>query len=37
VASQPFGEGDRQMRNRIFHQVRIAGMTFEGTISGDGP
>jgi hypothetical protein len=25
------------VRNRIFHQVRIAGITFEGVISGDGP
>lgn len=25
------------MRNRVFHQVSIAGMTFEGVISGDGP
>jgi hypothetical protein len=25
------------MRNRIFHQVSIAGMTFEGIIAGDGP
>jgi hypothetical protein len=25
------------MRNRIFHQVRIAGITFEGLISADGP
>jgi len=25
------------MRNRIFHQVSIGGMTFEGVISGDGP
>jgi len=25
------------MRNRIFHQVRIAGITFEGIISADGP
>ena len=25
------------MRNRTFHQVSIASMTFEGVISGDGP
>jgi hypothetical protein len=25
------------MRNRVFHQARIAGRTFEGVISGDGP
>jgi hypothetical protein len=25
------------LRNRIFHQARIAGMTCEGIISGDGP
>lgn len=25
------------MRNRVFHQVRIAGITFEGIISADGP
>jgi hypothetical protein len=25
------------MRNRTFHQVSIAGMTFEGIISSDGP
>ena len=25
------------MRNRIFQKVSIAGMTFEGVISGDGP
>jgi hypothetical protein len=25
------------MRNRIFHEVRIAGITFEGIISADGP
>jgi hypothetical protein len=25
------------MNNRIFHQVRIAGMTFDGIIAGDGP
>jgi hypothetical protein len=33
----PFGKSKRQMRNRIFHQVSIAGMTFEGIIAGDGP
>ena len=26
-----------QMRNRVFHQTRIAGLTFEGIISADGP
>jgi hypothetical protein len=25
------------MRNRMFHQVRIGGMTFEGVIATDGP
>ncbi len=25
------------MRNRVFHQARIAGITFEGIISADGP
>lgn len=25
------------MRNRIFYRARIAGITFEGTISADGP
>jgi hypothetical protein len=25
------------MRNRIFHQVRIGGMTFDGVLTGDGP
>jgi hypothetical protein len=25
------------MRNRVFHQARIAGMTFEGVMSGSGP
>ena len=28
---------EQRMRNRIFHQARIAGTTFEGIISGDGP
>ena len=25
------------MRNRIFPQAKIAGMTFDGIIAGDGP
>jgi hypothetical protein len=25
------------MRNRMFHQARIAGMTFDGIIVDDGP
>ena len=25
------------MRNRVFHQARIAGMMFEGVITGSGP
>ena len=25
------------MRNRVFHQARIAGMTFEGVMTGSGP
>ena len=29
--------GKRQMRNRVFHQARIAGMTFEGVMTGSGP
>ena len=29
--------GKRQMRNRVFHQARIADMTFEGVMSGSGP
>ena len=37
VASWSSGEGDRQMRNRTFHQASIAGMTFEGIISGERP
>jgi hypothetical protein len=29
--------GQQPMRNRVFHQARIAGITFEGIISADGP
>jgi hypothetical protein len=29
--------GQQLMRNRVFHQAKIAGMIFEGIISADGP
>ena len=29
--------GKRQMRNRVFHQARIAGVMFEGIMTGSGP
>jgi hypothetical protein len=29
--------GKRQMRNRVFHQTRIAGVMFEGIMTGSGP
>jgi hypothetical protein len=29
--------GKTAVRNRIFHQARIAGMTLEGVMSGSGP
>jgi hypothetical protein len=29
--------GERQMRNRVFHQARIADMAFEGVMTGSGP
>jgi hypothetical protein len=28
--------GATSMRNRVFHQARIAGMIFEGVITGGG-
>lgn len=30
-------QGATRMRNRIFHQARIAGMMFEGVITESGP
>lgn len=29
--------GKRQMRNRVFHQARVADMVFEGIMTGSGP
>ena len=34
---QAGGQADEVMHNRVFHQARIGGMTFDGIVAGDGP